>query len=522
MTMQEFSHAPIEQALKRRAFDEAAALAGARLRGAPRDAEALRLLGAALSAQGKNDEAVTAIRRAAALRPNDPRVHNSLGAALHTAGERRHAAAAFRRALEIAPDFAPAWQNLATDLMLLEDNDGALHAIENLMRLQPDSLRAKIMRSDVWRSLKSGSEVAEEYRRIIAAHPQSGWPWFGLSNLKSVPFSDVDIEYMRRLHPTIADERERMSLGFALAKAYEDCGRYAEAMAALDEANAAARHLIAWDATGFHTSIKAILAAFPAPHVASVEQGAQAIFIVGLPRSGTTLIEQILSSHSQVAGGGEMEHLSQTIARENGRRRQPLAHWAGLASAADWERLGGEYLRDSRSRRGAAARLTDKTPENWIYAGAALAMLPQARIVNCRRDPVEAGLSCYKQLFSGTNQAFSYNIEDIADYWREYDRACRHWRERYPRRFFDLCYEAVQADTEAEIRRLLEFCGLEFEPACLRFYENRRSVNTVSSAQVREPMRRDTARAGKYGAWLDPLRAALAMRENEHSNESVV
>ena len=511
MTRHEFSYAPIEQALKRRAFDQAAALANTRLRGVPNDAEALRLLGAALSAQGKSDEAIAAIRRAAALRPNDARVHNSLGAALHAVGERQDAVAAFRRALEITPDFAPAWQNLATDLMMLEDNDGALHAIENLLRLQPDSLRAKIMRSDVWRNLKPGTEVAEEYRRIIAAHPQSGWPWFGLSNLKSVPFDAADIQRMRNLHSSITDERERMSLGFALAKACEDRGRYAEAMVALTEANATARRLITWDAAEFRAGIGAILAAFPAAQSAPADQSAQAIFIVGLPRSGTTLIEQILSSHSQVAGGGEMDHLEQAIARENRRRKQPLAQWAESASAADWERLGREYLYDSAPRRGTATFLTDKTPENWIYVGAALTMLPQARIVYCRRDPVEAGFSCYKQLFSGANQAFSYAIGDIADYWRQFDRAGRYWHERYPQSVYDLRYENMQTDTETQVRKLLEFCGLEFEPACLRFHENRRSVNTVSSAQVREPMRRDTARAHKYGALIDPLRAELGL-----------
>lgn len=510
-TGQESAYAPIEQALKQGDFRSASALARTRVRSAPHDAEAWRLLGAALSSLGKSDESIVAIRRAVALCPNDPRVHNSLGAALHRIGERREAAAAFARAVEIAPDFAPAWQNLATDLTLLEDNDGALRAIENLLRLQPDSLRAKIMRSDVWRNLKPGVEVAEEYRRIIAAHPESGWPWFGLSNLKSVPFEDDDIEQMRRLCMMIGDERERMSLLFALAKAYEDRARFAEAMTVLDEANATARRSIPWDLIGFHASIDRILASFPAPRSAPANLGIQAIFIVGLPRSGTTLIEQILSSHSQVAGGGEMDFLERAIFRESQRREQPLAQWAAVASSDDWERLGREYLRDCGARRGTAAYLTDKTPENWIYAGAALAMLPQARILNCRRDPVEAGFSCYKQLFSGTNQAFSYNINDIAGYWREYDRASRCWRDRFPQRVYELRYEDVQADTESEVRKLLEFCGLSFEPACLRFFENRRSVNTVSAAQVREPIRRDTARAHKYGPLLDPLRAALTM-----------
>lgn len=511
MSLQPRIYAPIEQALKRRAYAAARELAQELLRIRADDAEALRLLGAALNGMGRGDEAIAAIRRAVDLRPDDPRTHNSLGAALHAIGDRAGANAAFARATTVQPDFAPGWFNLATGLMMQEDNAATLHAIENILRLEPMSLRAKIMRSDVWRNTRPGNEVAAEYRRLIAEFPNSGWPWFGYSNLKSVPFTDADVACMQTLLPKIADERERTSLTFALAKAMEDAGRYAEAFAALSQANATARKFIPWDAVAFSRAIDEIMQAFPAPNSAPDGRGRAAIFIVGLPRSGTTLIEQILCSHSQVAGGGEMDYLAQAIAGENRRRGTSIAQWAATTNATDWERLGLEYLDNGAMRRGQAMYLTDKTPENWIYAGAALAMLPQARIVNCRRDPVEAGFSCYKQQFSATNQAFSYAIPDIAAYWRDYDRAGRHWREAFPERFLDFRYEDVQEDLEGAVRKLLQFCGLEFEPACLRFHENRRSVNTVSAAQVREPIRRDTARAHKYGALLDPLRSELGM-----------
>ncbi|MGH8041363.1 MAG: sulfotransferase [Rudaea sp.] len=517
MMRRDVRHAPLELALKQRKFEDAHRLARSLLKTQPDDAEALRLLGAALSGLGKGGDAMVAIRRAIALRPDDPRTHNSLGAALHAIGDREGANAAFARAVEVAPDFVPAWHNLATGLMMQEDNAGALHAIGNLLRLEPGSLRAKIMRTDVLRNTRPGAEVAAEYRCLIDEYPGSGWPWFGYSNLKSVPFTAADVAQMRNLREKIADARERISLTFALAKALEDVGNFEEAYAALSEANAGVRRNVAWNAAGFSHAVAEILGAFPVTQTAPPTQGREAIFIVGLPRSGTTLVEQILCSHTYVVGGGEMDHLAQTILGENRRRGEPLAQWAAKVAGADWERLGSEYLRKTAVRRGAALCVTDKAPENWTYAGAALAMLPRARIINCRRDPVEVGFSCYKQLFSADKQAFSYDIGDIAAYWRDYDRACQRWRELYLGRFLDVRYEDVQANLDSQVRRLLDFCGLEFEPACVRFHENARAVNTVSAAQVREPMRRDTARAHKYGALLDPLRAALGQPRQDAS-----
>jgi hypothetical protein len=147
---------------------------------------------------------------------------------------------------------------------------------------------------------------------------------------------------------------------------------------------------------------------------------------------------------------------------------------------------------------------------NWRFAGAIFAMLPEAKMVVCRRDPVETGFSCFRQLFVEDGHAYSYDLADMGAYWRDFDRMCRRWSELYPGRIYEMVYEDLQADQEGKTRELLAFCGLEFEPACLRFHETQRNIKTISSAQVREPLRRDTAQAPKYGALLDPLRAAVA------------
>lgn len=500
----------VEQALKQRRFAEAAALAETALQQQPDNAELLRLHGAALSGCGRHDDALASIRRALALRADDPRIHNSLGAALNATGDHEGAAAAFFRVVKIDPGFAPAWFNLATALMTANEDDAAIEALDRVLQLQPNALRARIMRADILRNVQPGEQVAEEYRRIIADHPESGWPWYGLSNLKSVPLDLTDVAQMRRLRASLPPEASDLpALTFALAKALEDCGDPAGSFAMLVEANTSMRRRIPWDAQKFSQGVDAVLDAFANPGHTASGRGSEVIFVVSLPRSGSTLVEQILASHPQVHGGDELPHVEAIIAAENRRRGLPLATWARDASTADWHRLGEDYLARTSRQRLQQPRFTDKTPDNWVYAGALAKMLPGARIVNCRRDPVETGLSCYKQLFPARNQPFSYALEDIGAYWRVYDRACRQWRSMHPGRFNDFSYEDLQRQPETSIRKLIQFCGLDFDPACLRFHETERAVRTISSAQVRQPLRTDTARAARYGSLLDPLRAAL-------------
>jgi hypothetical protein len=204
-----------------------------------------------------------------------------------------------------------------------------------------------------------------------------------------------------------------------------------------------------------------------------------------------------------------MPHLFQVIAEECARRRAPLARWAPLAAPEDWQRLGERYLQRTARVRGERKVLTDKLPGNWLWLGAAKAMLPGAGVVECRRDPLELAWSCFTQLFPAGTQDFSYDFASIGAFVGDYERAMAQWHARHAIRVQR--HEALVADFEAEVRDLLAHCGLSFDPACLRFYENTRSVRTVSSTQVREPLRGDTARAAKYGALLDPLRAALGL-----------
>ncbi len=502
----------IEDALKARAFERATELANALLADFPQHAEGERLLAAALRGAGRDDEALALLRQLAAREPDNALVQNSLGAALRMAGEFEPARAAFARAVALQPGLAPAWYNLAIALFMLDRLDEGVAAIDRVIDIVPNHEPALIVRSDMMREQGHIRLVTTEYRNMLARNPKLPWAWFGLANLKNVTFPEADVAAIRAAlaaHPEPG--RERISLQFALAKALDDNQRYDEAFAMLAEGNAGMRALVKWDAAEFSASVDATLAQFtPPPRGAPARQGGEVIFVASLPRSGSTLTEQILASHPQVEGAGEIPDLFEVIEAESERRGRPLVDWARDAAPEDWERLGKEYLQRTEGRRRSKPKFVDKMLSNWRFAGAALAMLPEARMVICRRDPVEVAFSCYRQMFTNDGHGYCYDLNDMAAYWRDFDRACRAWKALYPDRIYEMVYEELQADQEGKTRELLAFCGLPFDPACLRFYETKRKVKTISAAQVREPLRRDTRQAPKYGALLDPLRAALA------------
>jgi hypothetical protein len=226
-----------------------------------------------------------------------------------------------------------------------------------------------------------------------------------------------------------------------------------------------------------------------------------------MPRSGSTLVEQILASHSQVEGGGELPDLPMVLTEDSRRRGVAFPHWVAAAGGDDWARLGRRYLERTAHWRERRPRFTDKLPYNWFYVGAIRAMLPGARVIVARRDPLETCFSCYRQHLA--QNEYTRTFADLAAFWRDFDRAATRWRELHPAHVFESSYEELVAEPQARIRALLDFCGLPFEAQCLEFHRTEREVHTPSAMQVREPLRRDTARSARYGSLLDPLRAAL-------------
>ncbi|MDR3388056.1 MAG: sulfotransferase [Rudaea sp.] len=477
----------------------------------PDHPEVLRLLAGIQNLRGDKRAAIDSMRRAVAQRPDDALYHNTLGAVLGESTEMDAAIASLRRACELQPDLASAWYNLGLLLMRCVRPEESAAALRQAVAHAPDHANARVMLGEMLRASGNNSEAAAEYRQVIAQKPDAGTAWWGLADLKTTKLDDADVTSIRQAmqRPGAGDD-DLIAMGFALAKGLEDQGRYAESLAALAQAHARARARRGWNAAWSSGQVDAMLQAFTPPPVAAPQSlGGQVIFITSLPRSGSTLVEQILASHSQVEGAGELPDMPQVLNEESQRRQQPFPQWVGSMTPKDWERLGHRYLERTAHWQNRRPRFTDKLPNNWQYIGVVRAMLPAAHIIVCRRDPLETCLGCYRQ-FLARNE-YTHTFPDLAAYWRDFDRATRHWHALHPRHVYENVYENLVAAPETRIRELLAFCDLDFESGCLQFHKTKREVYSPSASQVREPIRRDTARSGAYGALLDPLRKELGL-----------
>jgi len=479
---------------------------------APESVDARFLLGIACLMRGDGAQAVGLLREAASRRPGDANIQMNLGSALHDTGAVEEALICLRRACELAPEQASAWYNLGKALKLQRRLDEAAQALDKALALDPNHLSARITLADIRTIRGEIAAATREYRHVLQRQPEHASAWHALANLKTESFGPDDARRLEQaLRKPGLDADSRIMLGFALFKAREDQGDYAAAFAALRDANALKRQQIRWDAAGEHAYVAALMESFRGPPARPLDAslGQEVILIASLPRSGSTLVEQILATHPDVDGANEINVLKQVIDDESRRRGAAFPGWAAAATAQDWDRLGRDYLaRSARWHRG-KPRFTDKSLTNWQLTGAALAMLPGARVINCRRDPVETSFACYRQLFSD-GAHFSYDIDEMTAHCKDYRQLSRHWLERHPAQVLDFSYEALLKETELQVRRLLDFCGLGFDPACLSPHRTRREVHsTASAAQVRQPLRADTSRTGHYAAQLTALRSCF-------------
>jgi tetratricopeptide (TPR) repeat protein len=475
-------------------------------------AETLRLNGLIQHRRGRHANAEENYRRALDRYPDDPTLLGQLGELKADMGDLDAAFALLHRARDLAPDEAATWFRLGVQLDKQTRHAEALEAGRRVVALEPVHRLGHLLIARNLHALGDIEGTAAEYRKLIALGGDRAYQaWFSLVDLKTIRLDAKETAALERVaNDSKLGEHARAPLNFALGKVCEDAGRHAQAFAAFTRANAIIRRGITWDATAFGREIDETMRVFSgAISKSAAAIGNEVIFIVGLPRSSTTLIEQILAAHPEVEGASELPDLPAVIGQESIRRGVPFPAWCAQASPADWERLGREYLARTARWRTARARFTDKLPNNWPMIGAARAMLPQAKFIACRRDPLETCWSCYKQLFAPGLVRYAYDLGDLAAYWHDYDRLCRFWVERYPASVHSQEYEALLDDPEQQTRALLEFCDLSFDEKCLRFHESSRGVRTVSSGQVRQPLRRDTARAARYGDLLAPLRAAL-------------
>ncbi len=497
------------QAIEAGRVDDAAAALAPVIERFHQHPEVLRLHAGIANLYGDHDEALGAMGVALAARPTDPLYHNTFGSLLAAAGRHDEAARAFGEASRLDPKLASAWYNLGVLLVRSMRNDEAVEPLRRAVALDPSNFNAHTQLADLLRTQGRAEDAAGAYRAVLAQAPRTGMAWWGLADLRTGQLDADDVHVLQGLlaQPDLSP-REAVPMGFALARALDEQSRPAESLEALAHSNAIARRVALWDGPGFSRGIEAIDHAFARVAPVPGNAGDNVIFVVSLPRSGSTLIEQILASHAEVEGAGELPDLPLVLSGEARRRDQPLHAWAATATAQDWQRLGAEYL--ARTARWNSRRrvFVDKLPSNWYYIDAIRAMLPGARIVVAQRDALETCFSCYRQYLQ--DNEYTRTFADLAAYWRDFDRYTANARARHPDHVTCVSLERLVAEPEPSIRALLASCGLPFDAACLEFHRTERDVRSPSAMQVRAPLR-DTAHAPRYGALLDPLRAELGL-----------
>jgi tetratricopeptide (TPR) repeat protein len=405
----------------------------------------------------------------------------------------------------------------------LGQHEEAIGQYRLLLAASPESAELHLAHGHSLKSMARQKEAIESYREAAAIRPGFGDAWWSLANLKAYRFSEDEIAVMRE-GETAPQVRlvDRIHLCFALGKAYEDRGEYGESWQFYERGNALkradSRYHPELTETNTQNQIEVCTAQFFADRAGFGVQDQDPIFILGLPRSGSTLIEQILASHSQVEGTQELPDIPRIVLeldRHRSHTGDPHDSDSGYPtvlrelSSEGLRALGERYLAGTRPFRGDKPLFIDKMPNNFRHIGLIHLMLPNSKIIDVRREPMACCFSNLKQLFAA-GQEFTYGIEDIARYYRSYLELMQHWDAVLPGRILRVMYEDVVMNLEANVRRILKFCGLEFEPRCVEFHKTERSVRTPSSEQVRQPIFREgLSQWRNYEPWLSKLKASL-------------
>ncbi|MGH8426540.1 MAG: sulfotransferase [Gammaproteobacteria bacterium] len=474
-------------------------------------------LGDALLSLGERQKAQNAFQRALSLTPGFVSAQAGLAECLRIGGQPALALELIRKALAIAPADANALVTHGMLLMDREEHEAAAQALHEALRIKPDHGPARLGLARLARFLGREDEAGRTIREVLEANPDFS-AYQGLVQSQRFEAGDPLIARLeeRREELKSASGHMRKDTLFALAKVYDDTGEFARASECLREANRLHHEEIAYDVSHDETLMRNI-AGFFTPELmqrygSSERHDIPVICIASLPRSGSTLLEQMLASHSQVRGGGELTHLREIVAELNGL-------WGGHPAFPDIppedarRDLGAaaeRYARGTARLRLITPWSTDKNMINFLYVGLLRMMLPRARIIHMRRHPLATALGLYRQHFVN-GMTYSYDLDDIVRYYKVYWTLMRHWRATLPKGFIEVFYEALVANPERELRRVLDYIGLEFEPTCLAFYKLERPVSTASVTQVRQPLdRRGLERHEHYSELLAPVAAGLA------------
>jgi predicted Zn-dependent protease len=485
----------------------------------PTDVAAIRMLAEIASRIGRYADAENLLRRCLELAPGFKAARHNYAVVLHRNNNPVEALAQIDALLAAEPR-SPSFRNLrAAVLTRVGEYEEALRLYEQLLQEYPLQAKVWLSHGHALKTAGRQDDSIAAYRRSIELEPRLGEAYWSLANLKTFQFATADIDAMRaQLEHGDLSREDRFHFNFALGKAAEDLFEYADSFRHYAEGNRLRKEAVPYDSATITENVRRGRALFTRDFFqARRGHGCAArdpIFVVGLPRAGSTLVEQILASHAAIEGTMELPDVIGLVKELSGRtRRSEVSKYPEVLEslgADELRGLGERYLAQTRvQRKTDAPHFIDKMPNNWAHVGLIHLMLPNAKIIDARRHPLSCCFSGFKQHFA-RGQNFTYSLDDLGRYYADYVTLMAHFDEVLPGRVHRVIYERMVDDTEAEVRRLLDYCGLPFEDACLRFYENDRAVRTASSEQVRRPIFRDAVDQWRhFEPWLEPLRGAL-------------
>jgi tetratricopeptide (TPR) repeat protein len=480
--------------------------------------EAHHNLGNALRKLNRHQEAIAHYAKALAIAP--PRrteVHNNLGISLQALGRHQEAIGQYQQALALDSNSAEVRNNLATALQDLGQFEAAIAGYQAALAVKPDHAEAHNNIGVVFQALGRLEEASQAYERATQLAARNTEFQLNFANSRRFTRADPRLAALQALENdlTSLSREQQIPLHFALGKAYADLGEHPRSFAYLLKGNALKRAGVCYDEAATLTRFERIQAAFTSELLREKSGAGDAsrapVFVLGMPRSGTTLVEQILASHSKVFGAGELDAFGRAVATFAA-NRVAFPELASTISAEGLRSLGGSYVERLCRAPTAAERIVDKMPSNFAFVGLIHLALPHARIIHTRRDPLDTCLSCFSILFA-SEHAHAYDLGELGRFYRGYAGLMTHWRNVLPPgAMLDVQYEDVVDDLEGQARNIIAYCGLDWEDSCLAFHETQRSVETASARQVRQPIYRSSVgRWRSYAGLLQPLRQALGL-----------
>ncbi len=478
----------------------------------PEFAEAHFNLGNEWREIGRLDDAVASLQKALAIKPDYTEALYNLGNTFKVSGQLDKAVASYQKALAINPDFAEAHYNLGNALKDLGRLDETIASYQEALAIIPDYYGVWNNLANVFQHLGRFDEAVECYRKVLALKPEISEAHRQIANIKKFSTYDNDIETMEIAFTRAgANDEQKIHLAFGLGKSYEDVRQYAKAFEYFLTANALKRRTYDYSIESVEFNFNLLKELFTKElfegHKGAGTPEETPIFILGMPRSGTTLIEQILASHPDIEGAGEIYDLRHVVETDFGAIGSVnFIDKINEADVGDFSSPGRKYIRAIRDRSDFTNFITDKMPNNFQLIGMIKLILPNAKIIHCCRDPLDTCLSIFKNLFTSEGQYYAYDLNELGRYYSFYRDLMDHWHEVLPNFIFDIHYEDVILDQESRTRALLEYCGLEWDEACLEFHKLDRPVYTASFAQVRRPIYKDSVQSWKnYENEMQPL-----------------